>query len=123
MRPDELKLNPNPMPPENPMPTLVTREPDGGAPPQDSPVAVWIHRITLVVYVMVCIEIGLFLAVVPWLPIWTNNSIVLAYPGLRSFLGQNFVRGVVTGIGLLDIWLGIWEAVHYRENKRAASGE
>jgi hypothetical protein len=25
------------------------------------------------------------------------------------------VRGIVTGLGILDLWLGISEAVHYRE--------
>jgi hypothetical protein len=23
----------------------------------------------------------------------------------------------VTGVGLMNIWLGVWEAVHYREQK------
>ncbi len=120
MGPEELKFDPNPTPPENPAPTLVQGGPDT-TPPQESAVAAWIHRVTLVVYVMVCIELGLFLAVVPWLPIWTNNSIVIGYPALRSFIGQNFIRGMVTGIGLLDIWLGIWEAVSYKETRRSAT--
>jgi hypothetical protein len=25
------------------------------------------------------------------------------------------VRGVITGIGLVDVWIGIWEAVHYKD--------
>jgi hypothetical protein len=27
------------------------------------------------------------------------------------------VKGVITGIGLIDIWIGIWEAVHYRDQR------
>jgi hypothetical protein len=28
---------------------------------------------------------------------------------------QNFVRGLVSGLGLVDIWMGVAEAVRYRE--------
>jgi hypothetical protein len=116
MGPEELNLHPNPSPPENAGPTVVKAA--AGPAPEESPVAVWIHRITLVVYVMFCIEIGLVLAVLPWRPVWTDNSIVIAYPTLRALMGNNFVRGVVTGVGLLDLWIGIWDAVHYREHKQ-----
>ncbi len=88
------------------------------AEPARSPVAqgrLWAGRIFLVVYVALCIEIGMFLAVVPWTRLWTENSVVLAHPLLRALVADNFVRGVVTGIGLIDIWLGISEAVQYRE--------
>lgn len=68
-------------------------------------------------YVVFCIWIGVVIAALPWTRVWTDNSIVVSYPGLRSILQLNFVRGLVTGIGLLDLYLGVWEAVHYRELK------
>ena len=76
---------------------------------------VWLHRISLVIFVIFCIELGMLLAVLPWTPVWVNNGLVVAYPLLKSFLQQNFVRGLVTGFGLVDIWIGIWEAVHYSD--------
>jgi hypothetical protein len=36
---------------------------------------------------------------------------------LRVFFHSYFVRGLVTGLGLVDLWLGISEAVQYREKK------
>ncbi len=57
----------------------------------------------------------MLLAVLPWTPVWVNNGLVIAYPLLKSILQQNFVRGLVTGFGLIDIWIGIWEAVHYKD--------
>ena len=97
---------------ENDGPTLVQPSP---APA--SPVEVWVHRSWIVMYVVFCIWIGIVVASLPWTRVWTENSLVMAHPGLRSILQLNFVRGVVTGIGLLDLWLGVWEAVHYREQK------
>jgi len=80
-----------------------------------SRVTLWLHRSSLVISVIFCIELGMLLAILPWTRVWTDNSYLLAYPALKIFLQNNFVRGMITGIGLLDIWLGIAEAVHYRE--------
>ena len=85
------------------------------AEPKVSRTAVWLHRLSLVIFVIFCIELGMLLAVLPWTRVWTDNSLVAAHPGWRAFLQDNFVRGVITGIGLVDVWIGIWEAVHYRD--------
>src|SRR5512140_1022113 len=61
---------------------------------------VWLHRISLVIFVIFCIELGMLLAVLPWTPVWVNNGLVVAHPLLKSILQQNFVRGLVTGFGL-----------------------
>jgi len=79
---------------------------------------VWMHRLSLVIFVVFCIELGMLLAILPWTLFWNQNSFVQGYPAVRSFLQQDFVRGVITGIGLIDIWIGIWEAVHYRDPGR-----
>jgi hypothetical protein len=49
--------------------------------------------------------------------LWTDNGLATSLPKLREILQMNFVRGIVTGVGLVDVWIGIWEAVRYRENK------
>ncbi|MGZ4816857.1 MAG: hypothetical protein ACXVZV_15695 [Terriglobales bacterium] len=76
---------------------------------------VWSHRLSLVVLVVFCIELGMLLAILPWTTVWNQNSFIVAHPGLRSLVQNNFVRGIATGLGLIDIWIGIWEAVHYRD--------
>ena len=87
-------------------------------PPATQPVprfVVWSHRLSLVVLVVFCIELGMLLAILPWTTVWNQNSFLVAYPSLRAFMQNNFVRGIATGLGLVDIWIGIWEAVHYRD--------
>jgi hypothetical protein len=76
---------------------------------------IWLHRLSLVIFVIFCIELGMLLAVLPWTRIWTENSLLAAYPRWRALVQDNFVRGIITGIGLVDVWIGIWEAVHYRD--------
>ena len=78
----------------------------------------WLQRLWLVVFVLFCLEIGIILTVLPWTRLWSDNSLLLSYPGIREFMGHNFVRGLVTGLGLVDIWMGVAEAVTYRESPR-----
>jgi cadmium resistance protein CadD (predicted permease) len=76
---------------------------------------IWSHRLSLVVFVVFCIELGMLLAILPWTTVWNQNSFISAYPALKSLVQNNFIRGIATGLGLVDIWIGIWEAVHYRD--------
>ncbi len=82
------------------------------------PLPLWLRRVMLFIFVAFAVEIGMFLVVVPWYDsgrLWSENSLLLRFPTLRALLAQDFVRGLVSGIGLIDIWVGIWEAVHYKE--------
>jgi hypothetical protein len=81
----------------------------------EHPMPVWMQRTYLIIYVMFCLEVGLMLTLVPWTQAWNHNTYIFSSAWLRSLLQSGFVRGVVTGIGLVDIWLGIWEAVQYRD--------
>ena len=81
---------------------------------------VWMARSMMIVFVAFCIEVGLVLIAVPWLPhsgLWDDSTLLASFPAVRAFLANSFVRGAATGIGVLDIWLGIHEAVHYRDPK------
>lgn len=101
------------MPSPGPGPQLVAQE--SSNPP--SSVAIWIDRLGLVIRVVFYIELGMLLTVLPWTRLWTNNSLVIDLPRLNAVLQMNFIRGLATGVGLVDIWIGIWEAVRYRERK------
>ncbi len=89
------------------------------APQKEKEAPLWMRRLSLVVFVLCCLEIGLLLVVLPWTRIWTENSLLAGSPRLQVFTQQYFVRGLVSGLGLLDIWLGLWEALHYRERTKS----
>jgi len=87
--------------------------------PAAHPLPLWLRRIMLFIFVAFAVELGMFLVVVPWYDsgrLWSENSLLLRFPSLRAFLAQDFIRGLVSGVGLVDIWVGIWEAVHYKES-------
>ncbi|MBV9147235.1 MAG: hypothetical protein JO065_15070 [Acidobacteria bacterium] len=88
------------------------------APPQaEPPPPVWMQRFVLVTSVVICLWLGFVLSVLPWQTAWTDNALVANHPNLRWFLGTGFVRGLSTGLGLLDLWIGISEAVQYRDRR------
>lgn len=84
-------------------------------PPRPSPSQMWMNRIWLVVFVLFCLEVGIVLMVGPWTRAWTENSLGVSYPALHEFLMNGFVRGAVSGMGVVDFWIGVARAVSYRE--------
>jgi len=78
----------------------------------------WLHRITVLMFVFVCAVLGMLLVILPWRPEWTDNHLLQGYPQLRQILGYGFTRGLCTGLGVLDVWIGFWEAIHYHEEKQ-----
>jgi len=78
---------------------------------------IWLQRFFIVIYVLFCIELGLALMLLPWSRFWFEDDLLAQWPALQHLLQQGFVRGAVSGLGLLDIWLGILEAARYRDRK------
>jgi hypothetical protein len=81
-----------------------------------APAPVWLQRLSLVVLVIFCFYIGGILSLLPWWPrYWEQNGWLMSHPALDAVLQRGWVRGVISGVGLLDMWIGISEMVHYRD--------
>jgi len=78
---------------------------------------VWMQRLFVIVYVVFCIELGIVLVTLPWSPWWIHNHLLAHWSSVRHFSRLGFVRGAISGIGFLDLWLGVSEAVHYRDRR------
>lgn len=76
----------------------------------------WLRRIGVLLFVFLCATVGVMLIMLPWRPEWADNHLLLPYPTLRSIVGNGFVRGVCTGLGVLNVWIGFQEAIQYRED-------
>jgi hypothetical protein len=47
------------------------------------------------------------LIIMPWWPaLWDHNYFVERWPALEPFLTNNFLRGAVTGLGLVNLFAG-----------------
>jgi hypothetical protein len=79
-------------------------------------VRVWLRRLGVLFFVFICATIGVMLMIVPWRPEWSENPLLLSYPTLHDLVASGFTRGLVTGLGLVNVWVGFWEALQYRED-------
>ena len=59
--------------------------------------------------VLSSILVGVLLAFVPWTGFWDSNYLLQPYPALRILVLSPFARGTVTGLGLVNIALAMYE--------------
>lgn len=60
-------------------------------------------------FVAFFVEVGLLLVVLPWSTFWERNYFALLWPDLQLLLTNNFVRGGVSGLGVLNLVAGFSE--------------
>ena len=56
-------------------------------------------------------EIGFALLVVPWSAFWDRNYFAEAVPVIHTVITNNFVRGAVSGLGLINLVSGLGELI------------
>lgn len=88
-------------------------------------------RLSVIFYIILCLEIGIALTVLPWVHLdwlglsdWSNNYFLLLAAhktgyGVQRFIASGWVRGAVSGIGILNLGMGLWELIHFRQTVRA----
>ena len=54
-------------------------------------------------------EAGLVLIVLPWSGYWEHNYFAQLLPGMQVFLSNDFVRGAVSGLGIVNVLAGVAE--------------
>jgi hypothetical protein len=53
------------------------------------------------------VQVGLLLLVLPWWPaLWEQNYFVYSWPGLREVMTNNFFRGAISGLGVVNLVAG-----------------
>lgn len=72
-------------------------------------------RLLLVAYFL---EAGLLLFFVPWSGLWDRNFFVQALPALAPVTSNGFVRGAVSGLGLINVAAGLSELVSLFASRR-----
>jgi hypothetical protein len=54
-------------------------------------------------------EAGLLLIVLPWTALWDRNYVLAAIPWVHGLAQNPYVRGAVSGLGLVNVGLGVAE--------------
>jgi len=63
------------------------------------------HRLLHVFWMLMLFELGVLLLFLPWARPWDANYFLSHYPSLRPYLLNSSLRGSISGLGALDIFL------------------
>ena len=104
-------MPPDPQPPETeeraPVPVAV--------PP---PAYHWYHKMSAVVFITFCLEMGLYLLIVPWTEVWDANYFSGLIPQMKPYWGNLYVRGAVSGLGMVNLYISLVEIFRLRRFSR-----
>jgi hypothetical protein len=64
----------------------------------------FVRRLLVAAYL---VEAGLLLVIAPWTASWQHNYFGSLFPPLGAFMVNEFVRGAVSGIGLITAFAGL----------------
>jgi hypothetical protein len=82
------------------------------------PVYHWYQKMWAVLLVTFCLEIGFFLVIFPWTSYWETNYFSQIVPGWHLYWYNSYVRGAVSGLGALDLYIAFIEVLHLRRFAR-----
>jgi hypothetical protein len=95
--------------PDSPPPPSVARQT-----PQRIPR--WLERGELFLRVLLRMYIGLAVCYAPWSHMfWDQNPLFLRFPTLAIYAANGAVRGLISGLGLLNLWIAFRDAVRHRD--------
>lgn len=89
-------------------------------------------KLSVVFYILLCLEVGIVLTVLPWyspfgLSDWGDNFFLLyaaqktGLYSLQHAVASGWVRGAVTGLGLINLGAAVWEIAHFHQTINSAS--
>ena len=93
-----------------------------------------VSRLTVIFFIVLCILAGGVLIVFPWVSVgrvgdWGNNQLLLFVgkslnlPALQEIVASGWVKGAVTGLGVLNLVIGFWEIVNFKQSVNTLEGK
>jgi hypothetical protein len=74
----------------------------------------WLERAELFLRVLLRMYIGLAVCYAPWSPMfWDQNPLFVQFPTLSIYAANGAVRGIVSGLGLLNLWIAFQDAIRH----------
>jgi hypothetical protein len=74
----------------------------------------WLLILELSLFVVLRLYVGALVVLLPWRSIWTTNAWISHWPMVADFIAHGWVRGIVSGLGLLNIWFALNVLLHPR---------
>lgn len=91
-----------------------------------------VERLTVIFFIILCILLGSYLILAPWDALfgpWAENHLLVfvsdktGLPALRQTVSSTWFRGAVTGLGVLNLLIAVWEMTHFRQSVKMLEGD
>lgn len=79
-------------------------------------------KISVIVYILICLEVGVLLAYLPWSPFWYENFFLsflvhkLHASWIVPILHSGYVKGAISALGFVNILAGLRDIFKFRES-------
>ena len=74
----------------------------------------WYHKLSAVLFVAFCLEIGFFLMIFPWTEYWGGNFFSTFVPEWRQYWQNAYMRGAISGLGVVNLYISAVEIFRLR---------
>jgi hypothetical protein len=90
--------------------------------PEPAPAYHWFHKVSALLFIVFCLEVGLFLVIFPWTDKWDDNLFATllstTIPHWSEYWQSTYLRGAMSGIGLIDLYICFTEIFRLRRFNR-----
>ena len=90
-----------------------------------------VEKLTVIFFIVLCLLLGVYLILAPWDMLfgnWSDNYLLAfvsersGYPAIQRTVSSNWFRGGVTGLGVVNIIIAFWEALHFKHSVAMLKG-
>jgi len=92
-----------------------------------------VAKLTVIFFIILCLLLGTYLILLPWMSFgvigdWGDNYLLAVVsektnlPVLRRTIASGWIRGAVTGLGILNLLLAFWEIAHFKQSVEMLEG-
>ena len=83
----------------------------------------WYHKLSALIFILFCMELGAFLLLFPWTEYWDHNFFSAFVPEWHYFWGNAYVRGAISGLGVVNFYIAFLEVLRLRRFARHGRGQ
>ena len=100
--------------PQIPLPPLTVAPPPPPPRPMAQPEYRWYHKLSALIFILFCMELGAFLLLFPWTDYWDHNFFSALVPEWHNVWDNSYVRGAISGLGVVNFYIAFLEILRLR---------
>ncbi len=93
-----------------------------------------VAKLTVIFLIVLLLMTGIILTLIPWYNLagfgdWGENGLLALVvqqtdlPILQRTVTSGWIRGAVTGLGILNLFIAFWEMAHFKQSVRMFEAE